>query len=254
MTTCEPTWNSKAFSIASPTFGSSRTNWFRRPLLHTFTRALPTLFSIAAFFWISVCFAQVPDFQFEQRESPYRIDENLTVPFGDYWKIHSGTHLCFEDGVLLKVDGILVADGTKDAPIVLSSCNPEHPWGGIHFSDSRQQDNLRSAFRHVVIERASKILKDAGSTDPNANGGGIFVERSDLEVTNSTIRHNRANTGGGLYIGAESDVVVMRSAIYGNIATGSPYINSGGGGIYVAGPRRLDISHSVICPKHVIWP
>ena len=207
---------------------------------------ISVIFPLLILVCTETCFAQTPDRVFEREGSPYRFDADLIVPFGDVWHIEAGTHLCFEHGTALKVDGILVAKGTHEQRISFTPCDAETSWSGIRFIDSRQLGNMRSTMRYILIEGARNVSNDSSGFDRSKAGGGLFVERSDLEVTNAIIRRNQAEIGGGIYIGTDSDVVISRSAIYDNSALGSNYIYSGGGGLYVAGPRRLDVSHSVI--------
>ena len=193
--------------------------------------------------WIVDCCAQSVDRLFKAGES-HRISKDLTVPFGKVWKIEAGSRLCFEASAAFIVDGVLVANGAPNQRITFTACESEQPWGGIRFVDSREIYSVRSRLQHVVIENASKIDKKT-SFDPNTAGGGLFVLRSDLEVSNTVIRRNKAEIGGGVYIGHDSDVAIRQSAIYDNEAVGSNYIYAGGGGLYVASPRNLLVLNSI---------
>lgn len=177
------------------------------------------------------------------------VAEDLVVPFGEIWRVTPGAEICFDEGISIEVEGVLVADGNTEKPIVFRPCHSDKYWAGMRFSDSRALGGVRSTLSHVVVEGAQKARDDYNErvgVDAETAGGGIYAERSDLDIINSTIRRNKAEIGGGIYIGPDSDVTVKRSAIYSNEALGSRYIFSGGGGVYVSNARRASIVQSVI--------
>ena len=222
------------------------TNTIRHKFIVLYARALLLLLSLSAGAFPNPLCAQQIARTFKQDTSPHQFHANLTVPFGEVWKIEQGVQLCFGANVEFNVDGVLIATGTREHPIVLTSCNHAQKWAGMRFADSRQLESVRSSLKHVVIEAASKRSQSAAGHNPENSGGALSVLRSDLDIIGATIRHNDADIGGGIYIGHDSDVTIHHSAIYGNTAFGSQYIYSGGGGIYATGPRRLWISRSIV--------
>ena len=88
----------------------------------------------------------------------------------------------------------------------------------------------------TVSIRQSRIENNVASAD----GGGIAVIGAvNATVTESTLSGNRASSGGGVYatafddeIWARAQMLVTRSAIVGNYATGE----KGGAGVYVGAP------------------
>lgn len=61
-----------------------------------------------------------------------------------------------------------------------------------------------------------KIEHNTASTNyANRFGGGIFIDRSVVEVSNSTLRYNKCDFGGGIYIGATN--VLLKSLLINNI-------------------------------------
>jgi hypothetical protein len=79
----------------------------------------------------------------------------------------------------------------------------------------------------------------AGTTGPGALGGGVYVFGSgDAEIVNTTISHNRALYGGGLYItGGDNSVAVRHSTIAYNTAgplNGVAYSTGGGVVLWVS--------------------
>ena len=196
---------------------------------------------------VSICLAQDVDRVFTREDLSNPVTRDLVVPFGEIWKIEAGAEVCFQADVTLKVDGILIAKGEHDKRIIFRACDPNEPWGGLRFVDSRQMGNTRSSLHNVVIQEAQNVIDGSGGFDRNsAAGGGLFVLRSDLEVFGAIVRRNQAGIGGGVYIGHDSDVLIQRSAIYDNEAKGSRYVASGGGGIYIEGTRRARVLRNVI--------
>lgn len=193
--------------------------------------------------------AQQADRIFGIESSPYQIKETLLVPFGEVWRIDAGVEICFEAGAQFSIDGILLAEGASDTPITFGPCERDRPWGGIRFSDSREIDGIRSRLSHVIVEGAAKgrpEFNDRTEVSPDTAGGGVYIERSDVDIVRSVVRNNAAELGGGVYIGADSDVAIQGSAIYGNTALGSRFIYTGGGGLYVSGARRARVLQSIV--------
>ena len=222
------------------------TNKKGRKFLATISQTLFLLLIVLANAITNASYGQQITRTFSQDDSPHRFHTNLTVPFGEVWKIEQGVHLCFDENVSFNVDGVLIATGTRERPIVLTSCKPTPTWAGMRFVDSRQLGSVRSSLKHVVIEAASKRSQSPAGHNPDTSGGALSVIRSDLDIFGATIRHNQADVGGGIYIGYDSDVTIDHSTIYGNTALGSRYIFAGGGGIYADGPRRLRILRSIV--------
>ena len=186
---------------------------------------------------------------FAAADSPHVISERLVVPYGEVWRVEAGTHLCFASGASFRVDGVLVAEGAADERIKFTSCDPNTNWGGLRFVDSQPIDGVQSLLAHVVIEGGRKVREeynDRTGVDADTAGGGLFVQNSSLNVTGSVIRRNSGEIGGGVYIGAHSDVFIEKSAIYDNEAMGSRNVFSGGGGIYIEGAQRARILRSIV--------
>ncbi len=92
-------------------------------------------------------------------------------------------------------------------------------------------------------------------------GGGLYVEGSDVVLTNCTLinntaRHpqsgwNRYGYGGGIYL--DSGVInIENSMLIGNEAQASARGNARGGGVYVSAGADLYVSHTVIKHNHAV--
>lgn len=189
---------------------------------------------------------EVIDRRFDAQGGPYRVQEDLEVPFGEIWEVGAGTRFCFESGVSFKIDGVLIAQGEPERKIIFTACDPSNRWGGMTFADSRSIRGRRSTLHHVIVEYAQKSSQEENGSRVDAAGGGLAAVRSDLDVFGAVIRHNSSEIGGGVYIGQDSDISIEHSVIYDNTAIGSNYIYSGGGGLYVQGARSARILRNVL--------
>ncbi|HBE67001.1 MAG TPA: hypothetical protein DDW52_02525, partial [Planctomycetaceae bacterium] len=82
-------------------------------------------------------------------------------------------------------------------------------------------------------------------TFPNA-GGGVFTT-DELIVSNSTIRGNQGDLGGGLTVGFDGNAFVTNTTISSNIwANQSVRLSGAAGGVYVQGGGKLDLVNSTV--------
>ena len=180
------------------------------------------------------------------RAEPYAFTESVKVPLGKVWTAEAGAVLCFAPNTELAVSGTLEVNGTEDKPVLFSSCAPDASWRGMTFNMSRVYKGKKNLLQHVIVERADKSKPEAQEQRERANGGGIQIVKSDVEIADSVIRFNMAADGGGLYVGSDSTVIVRRCLIHSNRALGSNYVYSGGGGIYIDHPQKASIWRSTI--------
>ncbi len=180
------------------------------------------------------------------RAEPYTFTQSVKVPLGKVLTVEAGAVLCFAPNAELIITGVLEVNGTKDKPVVFSSCAPDSSWRGITFDMSRPYKGKKNLLQHAIVERADKSKLEAQEQRARTNGGGIQVVKSDVEIADSVIRFNTAANGGGLYIGVDSTVTVRGCLIHSNRALGSNYIYSGGGGVYIADPQKASIWRSTI--------
>ncbi len=97
--------------------------------------------------------------------------------------------------VLVAGDGVIIATGTVDAPVLLTAA--DQSWGGIGMSGAASSEN-----------RLEGVALDG------VDGDGIDVGGSSrLSVIDSTIRDNQ---GVGLVVGSGSEVIVQGSVFSGN--------------------------------------
>jgi len=162
--------------------------------------------------------------------SPYRIEGDITVPTGQMLTIEPGAVVSFQSWYSLTVNGTLLADGTASEPILFTGTDSPG-WLGIRFvgaSDSSLLDN-------VIVEKGR-----ATGADPLNRGGGIYIDGSNLTISNSTIRDNFAiYSGGGLYLN-NSNATLIGNTIINNQAGQGGSSNGGGLAIWYSNPTLTD--------------
>lgn len=162
-----------------------------------------------------------------QAESPYLVGENVEVPRGASLRIEPGVVVRFERYSLV-VRGELVARGTAEAPIVMTSAQETPAPGDWLFVEFRQESTAASfdaageygagsVLEHVRIEYGAGV---------NLVGGSPYLYRCEL-------LHNYSQEGGGVFIGGGSSVIRDCRIAY-NRAD-----RHGGGVRHAAGSPRL---------------
>ena len=136
--------------------------------------------------------------------SPYVITCNASLNSGTLL-IDPGVSVRFQSGTRMDVSATLLAEGTKDTPIVFTS-NKSTPargdWSGLYF----RAGSSNSVLRHVIVEYGTGIsvqnaspLIDRATIRYNASSG-IYLYNSRSTISHSTIFSNTASSGAGVHI------------------------------------------------------
>ena len=141
-----------------------------------------------------------------QELSPYIITKDITVEEGVTLKIEPGTKIIFQSssnpskkGYFLKINGILIAQGEINKPIVFTAEDIENPWGTIAFMEtSSGWDSLSSTgsvIENCIIEYGGitqqEISGEVGSSDRLIYGdAAIRVFSSAPLISSNVIRHS----------------------------------------------------------------
>lgn len=146
-------------------------------------------------------------------DSPYIIEENLTVASGVNLQIMPGTVIKLNPGVVVTVNGRIYAAGTNESPVVFTSVedpdyggtglyNDADYWGCISISDTGEFDG-----EYVKIKYASTALNVNGKLDLNCSdilntsGNSVFIASGyDVSITNTNIE----DAGIGIVIGVSN--------------------------------------------------
>ena len=178
------------------------------------------------------------------------IVSNTLIEEGVILTIEPGVTVKFNQGVYLKVDGSLRAEGLADSMITFTSAeaNPDRgAWAGIWVSEKSTGENL---LKYCIIEYASEgfgdpkctILFSKGHIDNsiirNNRGRGI-IYGNHLTITNSLIEHNVSFVFSPV-IGGTADSVVEGNVVQYNEVQDGGY-NGTAGGIQGGGVIRNNI-------------
>jgi len=108
---------------------------------------------------------------------------------------------------------------------------------GDTFSNNSANASGGAIFRVAYNDEAVNIDRctfDGNSVDPSTgNAGGLYLEYATITMTGTTISHNSAHFGGGIWIGHDAVAKITNDTIADNTATM-------GGGVWFAGGVTLD--------------
>ncbi|HQV31732.1 MAG TPA: right-handed parallel beta-helix repeat-containing protein, partial [Calditrichia bacterium] len=173
--------------------------------------------------------------------SPYFVDGNIYVAPQTTLNIEAGVRLEFQNGITLKVDGLIRCLGSATQPVVLTARVDD--WGGIHIDGGTGP----SVFEYTVIEKANVnnfagfpygvlavtngeiSLKNCILRDNSAPyGGGMVLERSDFTIQNCIFWNNSAFYYGGAALIDSSRGTFVNNTVFQN------QCNNVGGGVVMA--------------------
>ena len=122
----------------------------------------------------------------------YIVNGDCEVSSGQSLTINPGTTLLHNGHHTWNIYGELIAVGTENQPIVFDRQDPveNHKWGGIRFQ-YEASDNC--------ILQWCDIAFGKNIVAPNIRGGGLYIERTRVDVLNCTIRNCQAADGGGIF-------------------------------------------------------
>lgn len=245
----------------------------------------------------------------ELANSPYIIDDNITIPNDSTLIIKPGVLIEFQGHYSLKVLGRLLAIGTEEDSILFTVSDttgfsvPDTSlgsWNGIRFIDT-PLNNDSSKIVHCCLEYSKavgpvwhlnaggaicilqfgKVLisncllrnnSTGSTTDQMPVGGGLYLHKSDVIVSNNTFINNRAHSGGAIYFD-ESNPVFSSNLIQHNFAvfgggiamggeshptfTNDRILNnvaeSHGGGIVFYEPSVVICDHLTVSGNRALW-
>jgi hypothetical protein len=129
--------------------------------------------------------------------SPYIVYGDITVPQIRTLTIEPGVSVIFRDSYKLKIQGSLRAVGTWSDSIKFMPDNNAIGWRGLRFISAT--DTSRLKYCHITQGKTYVISM------PDADGGGIYCNNSDLRMENCRIDYCDAMgtyiaDGGGIYI------------------------------------------------------
>jgi hypothetical protein len=154
----------------------------------------------------------------------YEVSGSILVEDADTLIIEPGTTLRFHTGTEMKIDGLLVAEGTESDSIRFTSM-PGSDWNGLYFYLSTAPVRLNYCLVENSVER------------------GIDIYTPDTEIINSRISNNQSAyyAGGGISFTGGGTHRLTNSVIENNYYNHLTNPNShGGGGINFASSLIID--------------
>gem|GEM_PF-3337379 len=165
--------------------------------------------------FVSVSFSQIliPDNTlisglWASANSPYIIEGRAIVPNGQTLTIEPGVEIKLKSSAsqtpswfdyaagnvgVLRVQGELIANGTKDNPIVFTRNNNGF-WGTILIEENT---SVNSSFTNCIIEYAKEIRNVPGIISPTSFNGGISIYKTTIIFHENEIKYNSVN---GIFI------------------------------------------------------
>jgi parallel beta-helix repeat protein len=120
--------------------------------------------------------------------SPYLVEGEIAVPFGETLTIDPGVEVIFQGHYKFIVNGFLEAVGTETDSILFTAANTITGWHGIRFINA--PDNSHLSYCIVEYGRAT-------GPEPDYHAGGIFCNASSPVISHCTIRECSAEVSGG---------------------------------------------------------
>jgi hypothetical protein len=162
----------------------------------------------------------------------YIVNGDCEVASGQSLTINPGTTFLHNGHHTWYIYGELSAVGTEGQPIVFDRQDPieTHKWGGLRFQDGASED---------CILQWCEIAFCKNQAVPNTRGGGIYIDRTGVDILNCTIRNCQAADGGGIYTLYANGLLISECTITNNVAQDA-------GGIYLSRSNPATVQNCVI--------
>ncbi|MCP4632000.1 MAG: T9SS type A sorting domain-containing protein [candidate division Zixibacteria bacterium] len=157
--------------------------------------------------------------EWTSENNPYEVVEDLTVPVGSSLFIRPGCYIEFQGHFSFTVSGAeLRAIGSEDDSIYFTANDTITGWDGLRLINSILNSELRyCSFRYGI--------KSGGPGDPeNATGGNLFLNGSDITISNCVFTN-----GSVIYAGGGLSIIYSSPSIYDCVFQNN-YCGSGGSG------------------------
>jgi parallel beta-helix repeat protein len=161
---------------------------------------------------------------------PYYLEGDLVITDSRTLTVAEGVELQFEYSDDLYVYGALVADGSASLPITFTAQGDPGDWGGIFIAPG-----AAALLDYVTIESAGSSIEmgpslSIGEHKMGTVGSSLRIESSDVEVTNSTLRHT-SGSNAAIYISEGAAPTIENNLITDNstgiyVADGEPIIRN----------------------------
>jgi hypothetical protein len=169
-------------------------------------------------------------------------NQDLTIGTGGSLSIEAGVTVKFcttSSDLIITGTGTLTTNGTSSSKITFTRNYPSiNYWGHISFESMGSAGT--SLFNNCIIEYGDV----SGNSSPASYGGGIYADFSNLQISNCTIQHNKAEWGGGIFVNANKSPSIESCYFFAN------YSKEGGGGIYLWNYTSSVIENCIFNSNH----
>ena len=185
------------------------------------------------------------DTKWKKSKSPYILEDNLLIIPGARLTIEPGVEVILHDDVRIKSQGIIIAKGTPEEPIVFRSPGENEYYDVItcvNATDAVTEGTYGTVvFEHCIIEGGRGVVINASNAIFRSNvfknnvSSAIRMEFSGGEIIgnkifdNTTKRESESGNGAGIMVYSDQKVIVSGNDVHDNISMGG---RDGGGGIY----------------------
>ncbi len=185
-------------------------------------------------------------------DSPFLVRTDIVVNADDTLIIEPGIYFFFDDDRKMTVNGVLIAEGTKQKPIIFKSF--QTGWFGISIKNSPDTSRFKFCIIQDVYQRAGELVQNGAIEIFNSSaifencifksnsvryGGGLAILNSNVRAMNNIFRNNDAETYGGALFAENSTTELINNTIYRNSC-----FNYGGGFVF-SNPVTADIQNNI---------
>jgi len=165
---------------------------------------------------------------------------SLSVSSGTF-TIDPGAILRFNTGTSLTISGSGALSAVGNSTNLITFTASGSTWGHISFDNT--SSTAVSAINYCIVEKGSVT----GSGYAGA-GGGILIRHSYVTVSNSTIKSNSSDWGGGIFVDANKNPYIYNCMFKDNTTI------HGGGGIYFYNGAGSIVENCIFDNNHCTEP
>ncbi|MGB5847553.1 MAG: right-handed parallel beta-helix repeat-containing protein [Ignavibacteriaceae bacterium] len=185
-------------------------------------------------------------------DAPFLVVGDISVSANDTLKIDAGVALYFEKDTKVNSAGVILAEGTKQKPIIFTSFLTG--WLGISIVNQTDTSVFKFCIVREVIQQSDDSLTNGAIEIISSNvivencvftinsciyGGGLFILNSGAVIKNNIFRGNDAEVYGGAIYLQNSNAEIINNTIYKNTCFNF------GGGVVLWDPLATEIQNNI---------
>jgi predicted outer membrane repeat protein len=193
---------------------------------------------------------------------PFLVKNDIYVQTSDTLLIDAGVYIYFESGRRFIVEGVLIAKGVIQKPIVFRTYD-ENSWSGISITNSPKLCEFSYCIIQQVYQERDDAVTNGAVEIQNSNvafqncifrnnsslmGGGIYSDNATLNISNCIFTNNDAETFGGAMLLENTFSTIINNTFYNNFCTNF------GGGIVLNNPALTEIQNNIFYKSLSVYP